>query len=72
MRVYYLTEPLYGLSNLALHRVKIARFADLNDPFELLAVDRRKKIYAMQFEGQRKILIIAKVLYVFVNRGAIH
>lgn len=41
MRAYYLTGAQFGLSDLALRRVKIARFADLNDPFELLAVDLR-------------------------------
>jgi len=39
MRVYYLTSAQFGLSNLALRRLKIARFNDLNDPFELLAID---------------------------------
>lgn len=39
MRVYDLTGAQFGLSDLALRRVKVARFADLNDPFELLAVD---------------------------------
>jgi hypothetical protein len=39
MRVYNLTTSQFGLSNVALRRVKIARFSDLNDPFELLAVD---------------------------------
>jgi len=39
MRVYYLTGEQFGLSNLALRRLKVARFEDLNDPFELLGVD---------------------------------
>lgn len=39
MRVYYLTGAQFALSNLALRRIKIARFEDLNDPFELLGVD---------------------------------
>ena len=39
MRVYYLTSTQYALSNIALRRLKVARFNDLNDPFELLAVD---------------------------------
>ena len=39
MRVYYLTGAQFALSNLALRRIKIARFGDLNDPFELLGVD---------------------------------
>lgn len=39
MRVYYLTTAQFGLSNIALRRIKVARFSELNDPFELLAVD---------------------------------
>ncbi len=39
MRVYYLTSSQFALSNIALRRLKVARFNDLNDPFELLAVD---------------------------------
>ena len=39
MRVNYLTGSQYALSNIALRRIKISRFSDLNDPFELLAVD---------------------------------
>ena len=37
--VYNLTPQVYGLSNLALRRLKVARFSELNDPFELLAID---------------------------------
>lgn len=37
MRVYHLTSAQNALSNIALRRIKIARFGDLNDPFELLA-----------------------------------
>ena len=33
----------YALSNVALKRLKLARFDDLNDPFELLAVDVASK-----------------------------
>lgn len=39
MRVYNLTSTQHALSNIALRRLKVARFNDLNDPFELLAVD---------------------------------
>ena len=39
MRLYYLSPAPYALSNLALRRLKISRFAGLNDPFELLAAD---------------------------------
>ncbi|TIV19492.1 MAG: DUF2971 domain-containing protein [Mesorhizobium sp.] len=37
-RVYYLTFTEYAISNIALGRIKVSRFSDLNDPFELLAL----------------------------------
>lgn len=37
MRVYHLLSAQHGISNVALSRIKIARYHDLNDPFELLA-----------------------------------
>lgn len=49
MRVYYLTDTQFALSNLALRRIKIATFEDLNDPFELLGVDIRDKEYRTAF-----------------------
>jgi len=39
MRVYYLSPAPFALSNLALRRIKVSRFSDLNDPFELLAAN---------------------------------
>ena len=39
MRLYHFTPLQFALSGLALRRLKIARIADLNDPFELLAAD---------------------------------
>jgi hypothetical protein len=39
MRVFYFTNANYGVSNLSLRRLKISRFSQLNDPFELLAAD---------------------------------
>jgi hypothetical protein len=37
MRLYYFCPTPFALSNLSLGRLKVSRFADLNDPFELLA-----------------------------------
>lgn len=39
MRVFHLTHADHALSAVALGRLKIARIADLNDPFELLAAN---------------------------------
>ncbi len=37
MRVYHFLSAENGLSDIALKRIRISRFGDLNDPFELLA-----------------------------------
>jgi hypothetical protein len=39
MRVFHLTHAGYGVSSIALQRLKIARIAELNDPFELQAAN---------------------------------
>jgi hypothetical protein len=54
MRLYYLTGASYALSNIALRRVKISRFSDLNDPFELLAVDVRDKDHRRGFRETKE------------------
>jgi Protein of unknown function (DUF2971) len=37
MRLYYFTQQEHALTNIAKKRIRISRFNDLNDPFELLA-----------------------------------
>ena len=39
MRVYHFVNTTHAISNLSLKRLKVARFGQLNDPFELLAAD---------------------------------
>lgn len=39
IRLYYLTKFEHAVSNIENRRVKVSRFADLNDPFELLAAN---------------------------------
>ncbi|WP_449101766.1 DUF2971 domain-containing protein [Pseudomonas veronii] len=39
IRLYNLTSVKHALSNIQNHRLKVSRFADLNDPFELLAAN---------------------------------
>jgi hypothetical protein len=39
MKLYYLTPAQFALSALALRRLKVARLGELNDPFELLAIN---------------------------------
>jgi hypothetical protein len=38
-RLYYLTGPDHALSNIVFGRIKLSRFSDLNDPFELLGTN---------------------------------
>jgi hypothetical protein len=38
-RLYYLTGPDHAVSNIVFARIKLARFSDLNDPFELLGTN---------------------------------
>ena len=54
MRVYYLTGAQYALSNIALRRIKIARFEDLNDPFELLGADLGQERFHPALRAMRK------------------
>jgi hypothetical protein len=53
IRVYYLTGTQFALSNLALRRVKISRFADLNDPFELIAVNLKDVKHRKAFRATK-------------------
>ncbi len=43
IRVYHLTSAEFAISNIALGRLKVARFSDLNDPFELMALNLRER-----------------------------
>lgn len=43
VRAYHLTDAAFAISSIALCRLKLARFSDLNDPFELMAVNFREK-----------------------------
>jgi hypothetical protein len=42
-RVYHLTSAEHAISDIALGRLKLARFSDLNDPFELIAANFRER-----------------------------
>ena len=43
IRLYHLCSNEHALSNLINGRLKVARFSDANDPFELMALDFREK-----------------------------
>lgn len=62
-RLYYLTEPEHAISNIVFGRVKISRFSELNDPFELLGQnfgdqDMRKLVrnHKNEFNEQKGII----------------
>jgi hypothetical protein len=65
MRLYYLSPAAYALSNLALQRLKISRLIDLNDPFELLAVDLQNQRYREAFTNLKQELNTSKGLICF-------
>ena len=64
MRVFHLLPASFGISDIALSRIKIARYDDLNDPFELLATELaerelRKAVAAMKKEFNETMGIIS-------------
>ena len=55
MRVYYLTGAQFALSNLALRRIKIARYEDLNDLYELIGIDAGNKEIRSAFHATKEL-----------------
>src|SRR3954447_3907310 len=49
MRLYHFTSAVHGLSNIENRRLKIAEISQLNDPFELLAMNLKDKIERQSF-----------------------
>ena len=43
VRGYHLLPADHGISNIGLRRLKVARFSEVNDPFELLALNFRER-----------------------------
>ncbi|MER9076270.1 DUF2971 domain-containing protein [Mesorhizobium sp. M0904] len=54
LRLYHITSAEYGLSNIGLKRLKVARFSALNDPFELLAADCKDSSIRSAAESYKK------------------
>ena len=65
MRVYYLSSAPFALSNLSLRRLKISRFGDLNDPFELLAANLENSEHRKAFATMKHQLNETKGLICF-------
>lgn len=68
MRVYHFLPTEYALANIALQRMRISRLAELNDPFELLAINvgykknLRKKIAQLKsdFHESKGLICFSK------------
>jgi hypothetical protein len=43
IRLYHLTAKDHALQNIRRRRIKLARFSDLNDPFELMSLNLRER-----------------------------
>jgi hypothetical protein len=56
MRLYYFTTAKYGLENIRLRRLKIARIDDLNDPFEFLQIATRNPRIRGQYQFFKRSL----------------
>jgi hypothetical protein len=54
MRVYYFTKEKYAIDNLKNERIKISQFKDLNDPFEMLALQLSDKKIRKTFKIKKK------------------
>ena len=65
MKLYYLTAAPFALSAIALRRLKISRFAELNDPFELLAVNVADPLHRQAFRSLKEELNKSKGLICF-------
>jgi len=65
MRVYYLSSVPFALSNLSLKRLKVSRFGDLNDPFELLAANLANSEHRVAFGEMKRQLSENKGLICF-------
>lgn len=49
-RVYYFTPPEHALDNLKKSHLKVARFSQCNDPFELAAFSQKNKRFRRRFQ----------------------
>jgi hypothetical protein len=56
MRVYYLTGAQFALNAVALRRIKISRFGDLNDPFELLGINLTDRGHRAAFRASKEAI----------------
>jgi len=56
MLAYYFTTAQYAISDIVFRRVKVSRFMDLNDPFELLGADLGDPKHRQAFRNTKATL----------------
>ena len=56
MKAYYLSPSQFAISNIALRRLKIFRISELNDPFELMAMQVRDERDLATFKSLKREL----------------
>jgi hypothetical protein len=66
-RVYFFVETKWGVDNIRRERLKVCRFFDLNDPFELIAADQRDKALRKKLKEWAKKLNEAEGLLCFTR-----
>lgn len=66
-RVYYMTGAMTGLACIAMQRLKVSRFNDLNDPFELMGVNVNDSAVRRAFKAARDKLNETKGLICFTQ-----
>jgi hypothetical protein len=54
LRVYHLTTAEFALRDIEFGRLKVARFSDLNDPFELVALNIKSGVIRRHAEEYKK------------------
>lgn len=66
-RLYYLTGAMTGIACIAMQRLKVSRFNDLNDPFELMGVNVNDTAVRKAFKATRDELNKTKGLICFTQ-----
>lgn len=56
MMVYHFTKSGYGIDNIDRRRLKISRFNELNDPFELLAADLLDPRHRFSLQKHKEVI----------------
>lgn len=69
MRLYHLAPTQFALSAIALRRLKVARINELNDPFEILAVNLADRTHRNIFRFLKDELSKSKACYVSQDHG---